>query len=117
MVTLDLEASINHICLKSCLYTAWIYQRINCAHDTPKDWKMLIDSIRNAEERLVQRGQGIDRRCRIVMDLAGPKIRTRSTGLEIRPLKISVHKDIYGKTVRMVEGFLDGKHNLRKKLA
>ena len=78
---------------------------------------MLIDSIRNAEERLVQRDQGIGRRCRIVMDLAGPKIRTRSTGLEMRPLKISVPKDIYGKTVRMVEGFLDGKAQFTEKIS
>lgn len=117
MVTLDLESIHQPHLLEELLIHGMDIVRINCAHDTPKDWKMLIDSIRNAEERLVQRGQGIDRRCRIVMDLAGPKIRTRSTGLEIRPLKISVHKDIYGKTVRMVEGFLDGKAQFTEKIS
>jgi len=116
MVTLDLESIHQPHLLEELLIHGMDIVRINCAHDTPKDWKMLIDSIRNAEERLVQRGQGIGRRCRIVMDLAGPKIRTRSTGLEIRPLKISVPKDIKGKTVRMVEGFLDGKAQFTEKI-
>lgn len=117
MVTLDLESIHQPHLLEELLIHGMDIVRINCAHDTPKDWKMLIDSIRNAEERLVQRGQGIGRRCRIVMDLAGPKIRTRSTGLEIRPLKISVPKDINGKTVRMVEGFLDGKAQFTEKIS
>jgi pyruvate kinase len=117
MVTLDLESIHQPHLLEELLIHGMDIVRINCAHDTPRDWKMLIDSIRNAEERLVQRGQGIGRRCRIVMDLAGPKIRTRSTGLEIRPLKISVPKDIYGKTVRMVEGFLDGKAQFTEKIS
>jgi pyruvate kinase len=117
MVTLDLESIHQPHLLEELLIHGMDIVRINCAHDTPRDWKMLIDSIRNAEERLVQRGQGIGRRCRIVMDLAGSKIRTRSTGLEIRPLKISVPKDIYGKTVRMVEGFLDGKAQFTEKIS
>jgi pyruvate kinase len=117
MVTLDLESIHQPHLLEELLVHGMDIVRINCAHDTPRDWKMLIDSIRHAEERLVQCGQGIGRQCRIVMDLAGPKIRTRSTGLEIRPLKIGVPKDIYGKTVRMVEGFLDGKAPFTEKIS
>jgi pyruvate kinase len=50
------------------------------------------------------------------MDLAGPKVRTRSTSLEIRPIKISVPKDVYGKTVRMVEGFIDREAQFTEKI-
>ncbi|HZD33796.1 MAG TPA: pyruvate kinase, partial [Nitrososphaeraceae archaeon] len=117
MVTLDLESIHQPHLLEELLIHGMDMARINCAHDTPREWKMLIDSIRHAEERLVQRGQGIGRQCRIVMDLAGPKIRTRSTGLEIRPLKISIPKDIHGKPVRMVEGFLDGEAEYTEKIS
>ncbi len=81
--------------------------RINCAHDSRKEWKMLIDAIRHAEERLIQRKQGTGRRCRIIMDLAGPKIRTGPMETEVRPLKISVPKDSQGKPLRFMEAFLD----------
>jgi pyruvate kinase len=117
MVTLDLESIHQPHLLEELLTHGMDIARINCAHDTPREWKMIIDSIRHAEERLIQRGQGIGRRCRIVMDLAGPKIRTRSTGLEIRSLKISVPKDIHGKTVRMVEGFLDKEAEFTEKIS
>jgi len=81
--------------------------RINCAHNTEKEWKLLIETIRNAEERLVQGGKGIGRKCVILMDLGGPKIRTGPMELKVRPLEISVPKDIHGRPVRFVEGFLD----------
>lgn len=117
MVTLDLESIHQPHLLEELLIHGMDIARINCAHDTPREWKMLIDSIRHAEERLVQRGQGVGRQCRIVMDLAGPKIRTLSTSSEIRPLKISVPKDIHGKPVRMVEGFLDGEAEFTEKIS
>jgi pyruvate kinase len=117
MVTLDFESIHQPHLLEELLIHGMDIARINCAHDTPREWKMLIDSIRHAEERLIQRDQGIGRRCRIVMDLAGPKIRTRSTGLGIRPLKISVPKDIYGKTARMAEGFLDSEAQFTEKIS
>jgi pyruvate kinase len=117
MVTLDLESIHQPHMLEELLVHGMDIARINCAHDTPREWKMLIDAIRHAEERLIQRGQGIGRRCRIVMDLAGPKIRTSSTGLEIRPLKIAVPKDIHGRTVRMIEGFLDSEARFTEKIS
>ena len=117
MVTLDLESIHQPHMLEELLVHGMDIARINCAHDTPREWKMLIDAIRHAEERLIQRGQEIGRRCRIVMDLAGPKIRTGSTDLEIRPLKIAVPKDIHGRTVRMIEGFLDSEARYTEKIS
>ena len=117
MVTLDLESIHQPHMLEELLVHGMDIARINCAHDTPREWKMMVDAIRHAEERLIQRGQGIGRRCRIVMDLAGPKIRTGSTGLEIRPLKISVPKDIHGRTLRMIEGFLDGEAQFTERVS
>ncbi|MGE5661763.1 MAG: pyruvate kinase [Ignavibacteriales bacterium] len=117
MVTLDLESIHQPHMLEELLVHGMDIARINCAHETPTEWKMMVDAIRHAEERLIQRGQGIGRRCRIVMDLAGPKIRTGSTGLEIRPLKIAVPKDIHGRTLRMIEGFLDGEAQFTERVS
>jgi pyruvate kinase len=107
MVTLDSSNIHQPELLELLLRNGMDIARINCAHDTRKEWKMLIEAIRHAEERLIQRRQGIGRRCRIVMDLAGPKIRTGPMESEVRPLKISVPKDSQGKPLRFVEGFLD----------
>jgi len=107
MVTLDSSNIHQPELLEQLLRSGMDNARINCAHDSKKEWKMLIDAIRNAEERLIQRGKGVGRRCRIMMDLAGPKIRTGPMETEVRPLKISVPKDSQGKAIRFVEGFLD----------
>jgi len=43
--------------------------RINCAHDGPDEWARMVENVHLAEKRTA-------RRCRIMMDLAGPKPRT-----------------------------------------
>ena len=42
--------------------------RINCAHDNPDVWEKMIKQIRKAEKEL-------QRNCKILMDIAGPKVR------------------------------------------
>lgn len=107
MVTLDSSDIFQYELIEQLLENGLDIARINCAHNTKREWKLLIESIRSVEERLVQRGRGIGRRCMILMDLGGPKIRTGPMELKVCPLKISVLKDIHGRTVRFVEGFLD----------
>jgi hypothetical protein len=55
---------------------------------------MLIDAIRHAEERLIQRGKGVGRRCGIMMDLAGPKIRTGPMETEVRLIDIEKGRNL-----------------------
>lgn len=43
--------------------------RINCAHEGPAEWQRIVDALASA-----RRTTG--RECRLLMDLAGPKIRT-----------------------------------------
>jgi pyruvate kinase len=116
MVTLDSSDIFQYELIEQLLENGLDIARINCAHNTKREWKLLIESIRSAEERLVQRissssnrgGEGgTGRKCIILMDLAGPKIRTGPMELKVRPLKISVPKDMHGRPVRFVEGFLD----------
>ncbi len=70
--------------------------RINCAHDTPKVWKMIIDNVRKA-------AKATGRQVKIAMDLAGPKIRTGSIhpGPKIR--KFTPEKDVTGNIIRPAE--------------
>jgi pyruvate kinase len=51
--------------------------RINCAHDGEEGWAKMIDALARARE---QTGKA----CRILMDLAGPKIRTGAISHERR---------------------------------
>ena len=47
--------------------------RINCAHEGPEEWRSMVAALHDASREA-------NRECRIVMDLAGPKIRTGSIG-------------------------------------
>ncbi len=116
MVTLDPATMYQPEMLEQLLLSGMDIARINCAHDTPREWLMLIGAIRTAEERLIQRGKGIGRTCRILMDLAGPKIRTGPLSLEVRSLKLSVPKDPQGRPTKFYEGLLDCEASLTEKL-
>lgn len=107
MVTLDSSDIHQHELIELLLENGMDIARINCAHNTRRDWQLLIEAIHRAEDRLVQRGQRSGNKCMLLMDLAGPKIRTGPMELKVRSLKISVPKDVHGRPVRFVEGFLD----------
>jgi pyruvate kinase len=108
MVTLDASVISQPDLLEQLLHKGMDIARINCAHDSAREWAMIIDAIGHAEERLQRNGQGVGRRCRILMDLGGPKVRTGPLALETRPLKLSVPKDSLGRPSRLLEGYLDG---------
>ncbi len=107
MVTLDASDIFQYDLIEQLLENGLDIARINCAHNSKREWKLLIESIRIAEQRLVERGKEIGHQCIILMDLGGPKIRTGPMELKVSPLKISVLKDLHGRPVRFVEGFLD----------
>ena len=108
MVTLDASIIHRSDLLEQLLLEGMDIARINCAHDSAPEWGQIIKSIRHAEDRLTRAGQSVGRRCRILMDLAGPKVRTGPLELETRPLKLSVPKDADGRPSRLLEGYLDG---------
>jgi pyruvate kinase len=107
MVTLDATIIHQSDLLERLLLEGMDIARINCAHDSAAEWAQIIKSIRHAEDRLTGAGQSVERRCRILMDLAGPKVRTGPLELETRPLKLSVPKDADGRPSRLLEGYLD----------
>ena len=107
MVTLDASVISQPDLLEQLLLKGMDIARINCAHESPIEWSKIVDAIGHAEERLNRKGQGVGRRCRILMDLGGPKVRTGPLALETRPLKLSVPKDPLGRPSRLLEGYLD----------
>jgi pyruvate kinase len=69
MVTMPGEAGADYGLVRDLLEAGMNSMRINCAHDDGTAWSGMIDNLRRAEREL-------GRSCRVVMDLAGPKVRT-----------------------------------------
>ena len=107
MVTLDASDIFQYDLIEQLLRTVLISLVLIVLTIRRGNGSLLIESIRIAEQRLVQRDKKIGRQCIILMDLGGPKIRTGPMELKVSPLKISVLKDLHGRPVRFVEGFLD----------
>ncbi|WP_445382600.1 pyruvate kinase [Robiginitalea sp. IMCC43444] len=69
MVTQPTEAAFNPQLVLEMVQAGMNCARINCAHDSPEIWKMMIDNVRQAAKTT-------GRNVKIAMDLAGPKNRT-----------------------------------------
>lgn len=69
MVTMPTEAAHDRRLVRELLRSGMDCARINCAHDTERDWTRMIRNIRDASREL-------GHRCRIEMDLGGPRLRT-----------------------------------------
>jgi pyruvate kinase len=70
MVTFDASFVDNYALIKNLLQNGMNVARINCAHDTEAIWSRMIQHLKKA-----CRHTGLH--CKIYMDLAGPRIRTR----------------------------------------
>ena len=70
MVTFDSSFVDNYALIKNLLQNGMNVARINCAHDDEATWSRMIQHIKKA-----CRHTGLH--CKIYMDLAGPRIRTR----------------------------------------
>lgn len=68
MVTLGADAAANPKLIKGMIAAGADCVRINCAHDGPEIWQTMIEFTRAAAGKL-------GRECRVLMDLAGPKVR------------------------------------------
>jgi pyruvate kinase len=74
MVTLPSEAAdpvVGPALMSDLLEAGTDAVRINTAHDDAAAWARMIEHVRGAEARLNRQN-----RCRVLMDLAGPKVRT-----------------------------------------
>ncbi len=69
MVTAPTELAWDVDGIRDMIHAGMDILRINCAHDDEETWGRMIANVRQAE-------RDTGRECRIIMDLAGPKLRT-----------------------------------------
>lgn len=90
MVTMPSEAAEDYLLVQELLRQGMDCMRINCAHDDAAAWLRIIEHLRRAERFL-------GKSCRVVMDLAGPKLRTGP--MEPGPMVVHIRprRDVLGR--------------------
>jgi pyruvate kinase len=92
MVTMPSEAGDDYTLVHDLVKQGMDTVRINCAHDDPATWLRMIEHLRRAE-------QALGRSCRVVMDLAGPKLRTGPLEPGPAVVRIRPRRDAHGRVV------------------
>ncbi len=92
MVTVPGQAADDYGLIHDLLEKGMDCLRINCAHDTAAMWLRMIKHLRRAERAL-------GRPCRVVMDLAGPKLRTGPLEPGPAVVRIRPTRDVLGRVV------------------
>ena len=90
MVTMPSEAADDYLLVHNLLQQGMDCMRINCAHDDAAAWLRMIEHLRRAERSL-------GRSCRVVMDLAGPKLRTGPLEPGPAVVRIRPRRDVHGR--------------------
>lgn len=93
MVTLPSEADEHPELIESFLRSGMNVARINCAHDDSATWRRIARHVRTAAHEL-------DLPCRIMMDLAGPKLRTGTMPDGPRVVKVKPLRSARGEVVQ-----------------
>lgn len=70
LVTMPTDAGKDYRLVESLINSGMNMARINCAHDDPEVWEAMIKNIKEAES-------ATGYTCRVLMDISGPKIRTK----------------------------------------
>lgn len=90
MVTMPTEAGDDYTLVHDLLKQGMECMRINCAHDDAAVWARMIRHLRRAE-------QALGRSCRVMMDLAGPKLRTGPLEPGPAVVKVRPRRDVFGR--------------------
>jgi pyruvate kinase len=90
MVTMPSEAGTDYTLVHDLIRQGMDCMRINCAHDDEATWLRMIEHLKRAERSL-------GRSCRIVMDLAGPKLRTGPLEPGPAVVRIRPRRDVHGR--------------------
>lgn len=92
MVTMPGEAADRPELVEQLLVAGMDLMRINTAHDNPTAWRRMIEHLRTAEQKVA-------RTCRVLMDLAGPKLRTGSMEPGPQVVRIKPRRNVLGQEV------------------
>ncbi len=93
MVTLPTEAAHDYLLVHALLDSGMDCVRINCAHDGPEEWSRMISNLRYAERTT-------GRKCKVLMDLGGPKLRSGPMQQEAGVLKVRPQRARDGQVLR-----------------
>ncbi|KAF6140862.1 hypothetical protein GIB67_042275 [Kingdonia uniflora] len=102
MVTVGDEAIKSDNLTSDLLKNGATIIRINCAHGDPCIWSEIIRRVRSSSQML-------EKPCRILMDLAGPKLRTGPIESSPCVMKISPKKDACGNVIFPAQVYLSHK--------
>jgi pyruvate kinase len=93
MVTLPAEAASNYQFVNQLMQNGMNTARINCAHDDEAAWSAMIENIKKSSKN-------VGRKCKIMMDLGGPKLRTGSMQEGPKVVHIKPRRDSLGKVIQ-----------------
>jgi len=92
MVTLPTEAGQDPRLVSEMIAAGMNVARINCAHDDASTWQSMVENVRAASAEA-------ETDCRIIMDLAGPKLRTGDLVPGPRVMHIRPRRDPLGRVI------------------
>jgi pyruvate kinase len=92
MVTMPSEAAESYELVKSLVEAGMDVMRVNCAHDTEREWGQMIANMRRAN-------QEAGKHCKVAMDLAGPKLRTGPIHRGYHVVRWKVGRDARGAVI------------------
>lgn len=102
MVTMPSEAAQSYELVKALVEAGMDVMRVNCAHDSEREWGSMIEHMRRAN-------QESGRQCKVEMDLAGPKLRTGPIHRGYHVVRWRAGKDARGAVVTPARIVLAGK--------
>lgn len=104
MVTMSSAAATSYELVRDLVRNGMDCMRINCAHDNPEAWLGMIRNLQRARDET-------GRNCCILMDVAGPKLRTGSVEPGPSVIKCRPQRDAYGRVVTPARIWLTPKIN------
>lgn len=100
MVTLPTEAATDPAFVRELVVRGMDCARINCAHDDAETWIRMAQNVRAA-------AQQTGRPCRVLMDLAGPRVRTGPVKAGPAVLHVKPKRDNLGRVIAPARVMLD----------
>jgi pyruvate kinase len=93
MATMPSEAATDYALVRDMVAAGMDCMRINCAHDSEPAWLAMVENLRRAEKEA-------GRRCRVLMDISGPKLRTGKMEPGPQVMRIKPERDAYGRVTK-----------------
>jgi len=110
MVTLPTEVAHNYQLAHDMIANGMNCARINCVHDREKEWSLMIGHVRKASRKL-------KKKCKITMDLGGPKVRTGALKVGPKVKRFRPTKDVHGIVTKDCEIWIGPEDHLNTNLS